>query len=508
MKKIEMNKTHSKKILPTTIVTAIIVLFAFAVMCTSASAATDDEINQAIDYGTAWLKVQDTTTMSIGQKGLVAYALLHAGVTETEIQSLINDIAASTSTDSYNLATQILALVSTENSAHSGTINGAVSNLVANQYGTGGWGYGSAEPFGADNSHTHVALLALYVAAKAGYTVPVATWTQAASYLETEQQPDGGWEYWEGGGDPGWTPTGLGSYGSMTAPGVMGLEMCEDMGATLTPGSVSAGIDWLATTYTFNSPAPSTCSNPGANGLNFLGETWMHYFMWTVEEAMVVPTEKKYLTHSSGSPSYDWYYDGADFLVNSQIMISPAPAPPQGYWSNPNEDYPYSGMVSDLDVTCFAMLFLEKVTAQVVTVYVDIKPGSCPNPLNLKSKGVLPVAVLGTEDFDVTTIDPLTILLSREEVEEGVALIRSDYEDVATPFEGELCDCHDLNGDGYADLTLKFKTQELVETLGLGEVAGDEIPLTLTGNLRESEGGTAIKGADCILVLDVPKGGK
>ena len=157
-----------------------------------------------------------------------------------------------------------------------------------------------------------------------------------------------------------------------------------------------------------------------------------------------------------------------------------------------------------------AMALVDPIECQLplVPVYVDIKPSSCPNPLNLKSKGVLPVAVLSTEEFDVTTIDPMTILLSREEVEEGVAPIRSDYEDVATPFEGELCDCHDLNGDGYADLTLKFKTQELVETLGLGEVAGDEIPLTLTGNLRESEGGTAIKGADCILVLDVPKGGK
>jgi hypothetical protein len=141
-------------------------------------------------------------------------------------------------------------------------------------------------------------------------------------------------------------------------------------------------------------------------------------------------------------------------------------------------------------------------------VDVDIKPGSCPNPLNLKSKGVLPVAVLGTEEFDVTTIDPLTILLSREEVEEGVGPIRSDYEDVATPFEGELCDCHDLDGDGYLDLTLKFKTQDLVVELKLDEVAGDEIPLTLTGNLRESEDGTPIKGADCIWVLDVPKGRK
>lgn len=137
-----------------------------------------------------------------------------------------------------------------------------------------------------------------------------------------------------------------------------------------------------------------------------------------------------------------------------------------------------------------------------VIVPLDIKPGSCPNPLNLKSKGVLPVAVLGTLDLDVTTIDPLTILLSREGIEEGVAPIRSNYEDVATPFEGELCDCHDLNGDGYADLTLKFKTQELVEILELAEVAGETIPLTLTGCLHDNDSDIPIIGADCIWVLE------
>ncbi len=32
-----------------------------------------------------------------------------------------------------------------------------------------------------------------------------------------------------------------------------------------------------------------------------------------------------------------------------------------------------------------------------VSVELDIKPQSCPNPLNTKSKGVLPVAVLALE---------------------------------------------------------------------------------------------------------------
>lgn len=137
----------------------------------------------------------------------------------------------------------------------------------------------------------------------------------------------------------------------------------------------------------------------------------------------------------------------------------------------------------------------------VITVYVDIKPSSCPNPLNLKSKRV-PVVVLGTEDFDVTSIDPSTIMLTREGIKDGVALIRYSYEDVATPFEGELCNCHDLDGDGYMDLTLKFDTQKLVSNLELDKVAGNTIPLTLTGNLKEEESGTPIEGEDCVWVLN------
>ena len=135
----------------------------------------------------------------------------------------------------------------------------------------------------------------------------------------------------------------------------------------------------------------------------------------------------------------------------------------------------------------------------VIEVDVDIKPGSCPNPLNVKSKGVLPVAVLGTEDFDVTTIDPTTILLNQSCCVgcEGVAPIRWDYEDVATPFTGALCDCHNLTSDGYMDLTLKFDTRALVSALVLVPGAGN-VTLTLTGNLTD---GTAIEGKDCIFVL-------
>jgi hypothetical protein len=140
------------------------------------------------------------------------------------------------------------------------------------------------------------------------------------------------------------------------------------------------------------------------------------------------------------------------------------------------------------------------VTGGEKIVSFDIKPGSCPNPVNLRSKGVLPAAILGTDALDVTTIDPDTIRLTREGIGSGVPPIRYSYDDVGTPFEGELCDCHDLNGDGYMDLTLKFSTRALVDALGLKEVAsGEMIPLTIMG---ESEDGTLIMGEDCIRVIN------
>ena len=135
-----------------------------------------------------------------------------------------------------------------------------------------------------------------------------------------------------------------------------------------------------------------------------------------------------------------------------------------------------------------------------VFVNVDIKPGGWPNSLNVKSKGVLPVAVLGTEDFDVTTIDPTTILMSGEGVEGTISPLRWSYEDVGTPYEGDgSYGGHDLNGDGFMDLSLKFDTEEAVAViLGLIELEGELTMLDLTGSLIE---GVPIVGADWLRIL-------
>jgi hypothetical protein len=116
---------------------------------------------------------------------------------------------------------------------------------------------------------------------------------------------------------------------------------------------------------------------------------------------------------------------------------------------------------------------------------VDVKPGSDINPLNLRSKGVLPVAILGSEELDVTLIDPASLLLN------GVAALRWSYEDVWG--SGEM-------PDGYEDLTLKFSTQDIAASLG-NVSRGDFVVLTLEGTLID---GTPIIGEEMVWIVQVP----
>lgn len=125
---------------------------------------------------------------------------------------------------------------------------------------------------------------------------------------------------------------------------------------------------------------------------------------------------------------------------------------------------------------------------------VDIKPQSCPNSLNVKGKGMLPVAILGTPDFDITMIDPTTISL------EGASLMKWSHEDVATPSEADLCSCTSEGPDGFLDLTLKFNTEEVVDYIGPVS-DGDVKALTLTG---ETFDGIQIDGIDCVYIRSKP----
>jgi hypothetical protein len=156
----------------------------------------------------------------------------------------------------------------------------------------------------------------------------------------------------------------------------------------------------------------------------------------------------------------------------------------------------FSGYSWNVSYWCFDDV---ELISPVIPVSVDIKPGTCPNTINTKSRGVLSVAICGTEDFDITTIDPATIRIDINCG--GVSPLRWSYYDEATPFVEELCDCHELTGDGYLDLILKFKTQEVINSIGF-VYDGYVITLLISGNLKEEYDGIPILGSDCVVIKD------
>jgi len=115
-------------------------------------------------------------------------------------------------------------------------------------------------------------------------------------------------------------------------------------------------------------------------------------------------------------------------------------------------------------------------------VDIDIKPGSDPNSINLKSKGVVPVAFLGSAIFDVTDVDVETL-----EFGPAGATPVHDLTD-AIVYADHL---QDVNLDGFMDLVCHFKTQEL------GLVKGDT-DATLTG---ETNDGVIVYGTDSVNIV-------
>ena len=89
--------------------------------------------------------------------------------------------------------------------------------------------------------------------------------------------------------------------------------------------------------------------------------------------------------------------------------------------------------------------------------------------MNKEKNGITSIAICGAEDFNVTTIDPVTVMLQNDTSEVGVSPLRWSYVDVATPYPANPDDPegHDENGDGYVDLVLKYDTPEFVDVLNL-----------------------------------------
>ena len=125
------------------------------------------------------------------------------------------------------------------------------------------------------------------------------------------------------------------------------------------------------------------------------------------------------------------------------------------------------------------------VEQPVLEVAIDIKPGSDPNCFNNDGNGVIPVAILGSVDFDVATINLDQITIPEEQ--------RLALDGMAVAVRGKnkiMCHYEDTNGDGYTDLVCQIEDDDGVYQEGTGTG-------TITGTLLN---GTPIQGTDSICI--------
>jgi len=102
-----------------------------------------------------------------------------------------------------------------------------------------------------------------------------------------------------------------------------------------------------------------------------------------------------------------------------------------------------------------------------ITVVIDVM-----STINVKSKGVIPVAILTTPTFDATTVDPLSVRFGPGNASEAHAT-------------GHISD---VDGDGDLDLMLHFRTQDAAIPCGATSAS-------LTGQTYSAQ---AIQGSDTI----------
>jgi hypothetical protein len=172
----------------------------------------------------------------------------------------------------------------------------------------------------------------------------------------------------------------------------------------------------------------------------------------------------------------DWLATGSSVVWNGEGFRDgidlPASLPPE------NAPIPL-GIFSFFNQITYAnasiLSFGLDIRELVKAVDIDVKPGSDPNCFNINGHGVVPVAILGSAEFDVASVDTDTVQFGGLDV--GVR---------GSKFP--MCGMDDVDGDGYLDLVCQFRDDSTAWSEGSDSA-------TLTGKLLDN---TPFKGTDSI----------
>jgi len=122
--------------------------------------------------------------------------------------------------------------------------------------------------------------------------------------------------------------------------------------------------------------------------------------------------------------------------------------------------------------------FISLFKFPVIPVSVDIKPGSYPNCFNNNGHGVIPIAILGAQDFNATEVDPTTVVLDGMYVS-----VKGNGSPQAST--------DDVNNDGILDIVVQIEDLDGIFSEGdsIGTVKGS------------TYGGENFQGTDSICIV-------
>lgn len=171
-----------------------------------------------------------------------------------------------------------------------------------------------------------------------------------------------------------------------------------------------------------------------------------------------------------GNEQYSYVFDGNSQVLD-QMVVS-------GYLFN-NSAPVYDVVHVNAEFTDQVSDHEPSVTVlrPVILADIDIKPGSDTNPINLKSNGNVPVAILGSLDFDAAFVDPSTVTLAGAPVAQQGRRLMVSFEDV--------------NGDHFLDMVLHFETRQL-------KLTDADTQAILLGKTID---GTKLRGVDVVQIV-------